>query len=171
MTTKQPLSEEQLTTTELTSLPPLTAPSPPVFPTFTELVEMDLQEQAAPTKARRLSDLFDLLKDQNLLLSDYQRYPEKYGEEVHELLGQLMQGSKSAERLTPSDRRLLNIATFDYFQSVPPKKPKPVTNGSRKAPVVAEAKPTKAWLKADNEKPRPGADVPVTELPAYWWLQ
>lgn len=167
MTTKQPLSEEQLTTTSLTSLPPLKAPPPPCFPTFSELVELDKQEQEQPR--RRLADLFDgVLGDQTLLVSDYQKYPEKYGEEVRGLLEQLMQGSKSAEHLTTSDRRLLNLATFDYFQTPPLKKEPPVTHGSNKAKPRAQA-PRK--VAPQREKPRPGIDVPVTELPAYWWLQ
>jgi hypothetical protein len=168
MTTKQPLSEEPSTTTSLTSLQPLVAPPPPCFPTFSELVEQDSQEQGKP-KTRRLADLFDgVLGDQTLLVSDYQRHPEKYGEEVRGLLEQLMQGSKSAEHLTTSERRLLNLATFDYFQAAPLKKEPPVTHGSNKAKPRTQA-PRKAAPK--REKPRPGIDVPVTELPAYWWLQ
>jgi hypothetical protein len=168
MTTKQPLSEEPSTTTNLTSLQPPVAPPPPQFPTFSELVELEAQEQATP-KMRRLTDLFDgTLGDPTLLVSDYQRNPEKYGDEVKGLLEQLMQGSKSVERLTTSERRLLNLATFDYFQAPPLKKEPPVTHGSNKGKPRPQA-PRKAAPK--REKPRPGIDVPVTELPAYWWLQ
>lgn len=169
MTTKQPLSEEPSTTTSLTSLPPLTPPSPPRFLTFSEMVELDAQQQQEQPKTRRLTDLFDgVLGDQTLLVSDYQRHPEKYGEEVRGLLEHLMQGSRSVEHLTTSERRLLNLATFDYFQAVPPKKEPPVTHGSNKAKPRAQV-PHKTASK--KEKPRPGLDVPVTELPAYWWLQ
>lgn len=168
MTTKQPLSEEPLTTTSPTSLPPLTPPPPPRFPTFSELVDLDNQEQETP-RTGRLADLFDgVLGDQTLLVSDYQQHPEKYGEEVRGLLEQLMQGSKSVEHLTTSERRLLNLATFDYFQEAPLRKEAPVTHGSNKAKPRAQAQ-RKVAVK--REKPRPGIDVPVTELPAYWWLQ
>jgi len=165
MNTKPSSEELPSSIVNLPSLKPLEALTPPKFQTFDELVEEDRKEQLHP-QTRKEMDLFDgILGDPTLLVSDYQRHPEKYGAETHGLLEQLMQGSKSIERLTTHERRLLNLATFDYYQAVPPKKevPKPTKTPDRRAAKQREA--------PKKEKPRPGVDVPVTELPAYWWLQ
>lgn len=165
MSTKPSSEKPQLNTASLLSLKPLEAPTPPKFPTFKELVEEDKQDQLRPP-LKKETDLFDgILGDLTLLVSDYQRHPEKYGIETHDLLEQLMHGSKSIEHLTTHERRLLNLATFDYYQSKPQKKDHQKT---QKPPERRAATPRKVPKK---ERPRPGVDVPVTELPAYWWLQ
>lgn len=169
MNTKQPSVESLSIITAPTSLPPLETPQPPSFPTFTELVEEDLAQQETP-RTKRLLDLFDgTLGDPTPLIVDYQKHPEKYGQEVHDLLEQLMQGSKSVEQLTKAERHLLNLATWDYYSAVPLKKDPPTTHGSNKARPKRPSRQRKVVPK--RAKPRPGADVPVTELPAYWWLQ
>lgn len=164
MNTKTQSEELQSSTSSLPSLKPLAAPTPPNFPTFAELVEEDRKAQLSPQRKKE-TDLFDgILGDLTLLVSDYQRHPEKYGIETHDLLEQLMHGSKSIEHLTTHERRLLNLATFDYYQAVPPKKDK------QKPTRAAPQRRSSAHVKAKSEKPRPGIDVPETELPAYWWL-
>lgn len=144
----------------LVGLPPIQPPMPPAFPAFEELVAEDAQRQ--PPTAKKLSDLFDgTLGDLTLLVSDYQRSPEKYGEAEQALLEQLMHGSKSLGRLSSSERLILNMATLNYHQADRPqrvRKPDPPRKPTR-------AKPRK------RQEPRPGLDVPVTELPAYWWLR
>jgi hypothetical protein len=146
----------------LDPIPPLT---PPAFPTFSELVEADtLQTQQ---KSKRLTDLFDgTLGDLTLLVSDYQEHPDKYEASVKDLLEQLMHGSKLLEHLSSSDRLLLNIATLCYHQAAPPPPARTANAPRRKLD-----KTSKARKNQKQQKPRPGTDVPVTELPAYWWLQ
>jgi hypothetical protein len=153
----------------LPEVPPLEAPQ---FPTFQELVDLEATT-TRETGSRRLSDLFDgTLGDQTRLVEDFQRNPEKYGEECHGLLRRLESGSSSVDHLSPEDRRLLNLATFDFHQTAPPKKP---ATTPKKSPVSMQAKPRQRTgrfnkVRVETQKPRPGIDVPVTELPVYWWL-
>lgn len=177
MTTKKRRNAKSSTTQqheshpELTSLPDLPPPEPPRFPTFQELVDLDATT-TKETGNRRLSDLFDgTLGDPIRLIEDFQRHPEKYGEECQDLLQRLESGASSIEQLSPNDRRLLNLATFDFHQTVPPKK----ETTAKKPGTSMQAKPRRRTglfdrQKAQTQKPRPGIDVPVTELPAYWWL-
>lgn len=175
MSTRQssPLTPSE--TTELLSLPVIAPPSPPQFPTFQQLVELERESQlSTPATTKKLNDLFDgMLGDLAPLLADYQVHPEKYGEETHVLLEQLTLGSKSLEQLTETERRLLNLATFDFYQAVPPKKPEPVVKQTKEDDPADELE-TDELEDVDAEKPEAhdlGAGVPVTELPAYWWLQ
>lgn len=161
MTTRPPLLQKPDCLVELPSIQP---PMPPAFPTFSELVEEEAKK--TPTMRKKLTDLFDgTLGDLTPLVSDYQRNPEKYGAEAQELLEQLMHGCKSLERLNQSERLALNIATMDYHQ---PSRPKPAPAKMAKRSATRSKKPRKAKKRAE---PRPGLDVPVTELPAYWWLR
>lgn len=140
-------------------------PSAARFPSWEEVVQMDREQATAPPR-RRLLDLFDgILGDLTPLLADYSRHPEKYGAETHDLLERLRSGSISLEQLSTSERRLLNLATYDFAQATPPKKQK-----QSQAARAASKGETRA-AKKKEPGPRPGIDVPVTELPAYWWLQ
>jgi hypothetical protein len=177
MTTKKRRKERSSTTQQttsqpgLTSLPEVPPLEAPQFPTFQELVDLDATSMKA-TGNRPLSDLFDgTLGDQTRLVEDFQRHPEKYGEESHDLLQRLASGSSSVDHLSPTDRRLLNLATFDFHQAVPPKKPptpKKSTTSMQNKPLQRTGRFNKPKVKI--QKPRPGVDVPVTELPVYWWL-
>lgn len=177
MSTKK---SSQLTPSEITALPSLPViepPSPPLFPTFQQLVDQERESLlTTPGRPKKLNDLFDgMLGDLAPLLADFQEHPEKYGEEVHELLGQLTLGSKSLEQLSESERRLLNLATFDFYQAVPKKAPEPLVKEAEAEldGDIDEASDEEARAKTDAEKteaPIPGVDVPETELPPYWWL-
>lgn len=175
MPTEKPSSATNSTAQSLErlpSIPNLLPPEPPQFPSFKELVELDRAEQLQPQKTRRLSDLFDgTLGDPTLLVADFQRHPEKYGEESQEFLGQLASGTKSIKHLTSHERHLLNLATFDYYQTPTPK---PKVTTAQRAATKLTGKPTRRKRirrKVQKPKPRPGVDVPVTELPVYWWMQ
>jgi hypothetical protein len=155
------------------SLPEIKPTLPPHFPTFEELVEQDLLQQTTPAPKRKLLDLFDgILGDLSLLLTDFQEHPEKYGEEVHDLLEQLTRGSKSLEQLSASDRRLLNYAVFDFMQD---SGPKPEVKKPRKLPTrklvtksKAKRRAARSLRKSASKTRKPG---PATsELPAFWWL-
>lgn len=168
MTTKRSLPKTPSESTELTSLPKIEPPSPLKFPTFAELVELE-QNQPPTTGRRKMNDLFDgVLGDVTLLLADFQDHPEKYGKETHGLLEQLMSGSTSIEQLSASERRLLNLATFDYYQAVPRKQPDHPARAAATPQLTRRQRRIKQ--KAERPRPRPGIDVPVTELPAYWWM-
>lgn len=165
MTTKKRSRNKPTYGSELTSVPPIEPLKPLSFPTFAQLVEEDAQSQSQGPKSKKIQGLFDgMLGDLGRLLLDFQESPEKYGAEVQPLLEQLMSGSTSVERLSTSERRLLDLATYDFFQPKPQKKETP-----RVAPKTTEEQ-TYRREKAETPRPRPGIDVPVTELPAYWWL-
>lgn len=183
MSTMKKLQLEQSEITALPSLPPIEPPSPLVFPTFQQLVEADRESQQTTRAAapRKLNDLFDgMLGTLDPLLADFQASPERYGEETHELLGQMIHGSKSLEQLSESERRLLNLATFDFFQApkTKPLVPKPILKEAAVKEGSEDEEETEDdsdddELQASKDKgrgPIPGVDVPVTELPAYWWL-
>ena len=163
MTTKLSPTED-LSLTRLDPLPELEPPAPLKFPTFQEVVDLEIQQQQMGTESRRLLDLFDgTLSDQTPLIDDFQRHPEKYGEETHELLGLLASGNKSVGHLTPHERRLLNLATLDFHQG--PTQPK--------VPIPARQKATQKPARMKNA-PRPRSrinSVPDTQLPAFWWRQ
>lgn len=180
MSTKPKWPHEQSEITALPFPPKIEPLSPLTFPTFQQLVEVDRASLPATLSAppRKLNDLFDgILGTLDPLLADFQASPEKYGEETHALLEQLILGSKSLEQLSENERRLLNLATFDFYQT-----PKPTPA----APLVKEAaaeddeelvdeldEEVEERRAAKNDRgqgPVPGVDVPVTELPAYWWL-
>lgn len=169
MATRKRTSTTKSADPSLFELPRLASLQPPTFPSFKELAARDRTEQLQPPKSRRLLDLFDgTLGDLTQLLEDFHRFPDKYGKESQGLLEQLASGSKSVEQLNPHDRRLLNLATFDYHQAPAPKKPDPV---QRAASLAKGTTTRRRRVKSSKiEKPRPGIDVPVTELPAYWWM-
>lgn len=175
MTTKPPSPSKPSSEFLREYLPELEAPSFPKFPTFAELVEAE-QKSPPTTAPKKLNDLFDgILGDLTPLLSDYARCPEKYGEETHPLLEQLTSGSKSLEQLSENERRILNLATFDFYQVDPPKKeaarPPLVKESSAKDGLELEEELRDEEPETQGPGPRPGIDVPETELPAYWWLR
>ncbi len=179
MSTKKSSPHALSETMELRSLPAIEPPSPPQFPTFQQLVEAATESQPATGSSRKLNDLFDgMLGTLDPLLADYRETPEKYGEETHALLEQLTHGMTSLERLSTTERMLLNRATFDYYQSVPPKieapKPQPTESESELEKLAEYEEEVEVTDDAPSETkgpgPVPGVDVPVTELPAYWWL-
>lgn len=170
--------------TDLEGLYPqgLELPSPPQFPSFQALVDEDLKASQTPaTLSKKLNDLFDgFLGTLDPLLADYQASPEKYGVETHDLLEQLIHGTKSLEQLSTIERHYLNLATFDFFGVAKPKAEpprRPVTEpadeeAEQEAEDEADEYEKTAGQDAKKpEAPIPGVDVPVTELPAYWWLQ
>jgi len=167
--------------TALPSLPKIEPLSPPTFPTFQQLVEADrVSQQSTSSVPKKMNDLFDgILGTLEPLLADFQENPEKYGEETHELLGQLTLGSKSLEQLSPNERRLLNLATFDFYQAPKPKpaeepellvKEAEAEDEDTLDELEEEAVERLAAKNGEGRGPIPGVDVPVTELPAYWWL-
>lgn len=177
MSTKPKWPREQSEITALPSLPALEPPSPPTFPTFQQLVEADRASPPPTSSAQKLNDLFDgILGTLAPLLADFQASPERYGEETHELLGQLILGTKSLEQLSPNERRLLNLATFDFYQAPKPKPVEPlvkeaaVDEGEELTDELDEEAEERAAENGEGRGPIPGVDVPVTELPAYWWL-
>lgn len=170
-------------TMELLSLPKLEPPSPLRFPTFQELLEEELANQPpiSPTPSPPKNDLFaGMLGTLDPLLADYQASPEKYDASAAELLEQLTHGSKSLEQLSTTERQLLNLATLDFFSTPKPKVEEPWPLSAEPAEEEADPRDEEdqdeedARASADTKKPEapvPGVDVPVTELPAYWWLQ
>lgn len=182
MRTKKSSPQKLPTGMEPLSLPVIEPPSPLRFPTFKELVESDAnQSQTLVTPPRRMNDLFDgILGTLDPLLADYQANPTKYGEETHPLLERLTHGMNSLERLTESERRLLNLATLDFYSATKPKVEEPrrpalelPKDGAEIDGEGAEDEYEKT-AHQDAKKPEapvPGVDVPATELPAYWWLQ
>ena len=164
MTTKKPSSKELSPDSSLPflePLKPLEPLSPPTFPRFTDLVEEDAMRQTQPTKTRAPTDLFSGFLGNHLpLIEDFQRHPEKYGTETHELLELLMHGSRSVEQLNANERRLLNLATLDYYQSTP-KKP------AEKRTTLSKTATTKSRVPRIR-KPRPQRTARA-ELPSFWW--
>lgn len=164
MTTKKPSSKVSSPVTNLPflePLAPLVPPSPPTFPRFEDLVEEDAKNQMKPPTKRAPTDLFSgFLGNHIPLIEDYQKHPEKYGVETHELLELLMQGSRSVERLDANERRLLNLATLDYYQSAPAKR-----EGKNKTLSKTAAPKSRV---SRIRKPRPQRPVRA-ELPAFWW--
>lgn len=165
MTTKPPLLEILSPSTS----PNLPQVSPPKgfpctdFPSFMDLVALDLKEQLNPKKKQRQGLFAGILGDLTPLVSDFQSHPEKYEDAaVADLLEQLTLGSKSLERLSPSDTSLLDLATIYYAQ-------KPVARVD-KTPTH-RTKPRRVHVSRQKEEPRLGVDVPETGLPAYWWLR
>lgn len=158
-------------------LDPILPPDPPRFPTFSELVELDASTPIEMTR-RGSTDLFDgFLGDVTPLLSDFQENPERYGEETHALLEQLMSGNTSIERLSATEKRLLSLATYDFFQSKPVKnreKQASKKQASAKPGRVYKAKTLNQLRRESNKSNKLGSErrrsVPETELPAYWWL-
>ena len=182
MNTKRSSQQKWPTGMEPLSLPVIAPPSPLRFPTFQELVEADANPSpTSGTPKPKLNDLFDgILGTLDPLLADYQANPTKYGEETHQLLEQLIHGSSSLERLTTNERRLLNLATLDFYSATKPKAEAPrlpaLEAPEEEADGEAEDDHDEHEKNAhqDTKKPEapvPGVDVPVTELPAYWWLQ
>lgn len=183
MNTKLSSPPKPFETMELLSLPKLEPPSPLRFPTFQEIVESELANLSPtlPTPPTKTNDLFGgMLGTLDPLLADYQATPEKYDVATHALLEQLIHGIKSLEQLSTTERALLNIATLDFFSAVKPKAEPPRLLPAESVeeeadPGGEEEQPEyEKYAHTDAKKPEapvPGVDVPMTELPAYWWLQ
>lgn len=151
------------------SLPPLEPPPPPHFPTLEEVVQL-ASEEVYQRPARRALGLFDgLLGDPTPMLEDFSRHPERYGAEGHDLLGRLLSGSTSLKQLSDEERRILDLATFDFMQNPQPQGQTKQAQALKPMTSSVET-PKELRAKLEKQKPRPGVDVPVTELPAYWWL-
>ncbi len=133
-------------------------PKFPGFQPFPTLEDLALED---PTLGQKRSPgLFEsLLNNPAVLYEDFLKSPEKYDPALERLLTELATGNKKLKALSAAESTLLDRATLDYAQAVPPKPsaPRAAAGGARKAP-------------RKEEKPRPGIDVPVTELPAYWWV-
>lgn len=183
MNTKPSSPHKLFETTELLSLPKIEPLSPLRFPTFQELLEKELESlsQISRTPSKPTNDLFaGMLGTLEPLLDDYQAHPEKYDSIAGALLEQLIHGMKSLEQLTTTERQLLNLATLDFFSPVKPKAEPPRLQPAESTEEEAdpdydeEQDEEEKRASADAKKPEapvPGVDIPVTELPAYWWLQ
>lgn len=133
-----------------------TFPGLPAFPTFEQLV----QESQTPEQKRSPGLFESLLNNPAVLYEDFLKNPEKYDPALEKLLMELATGNKKLKGLSPEETTLLDRSTLDYAQATP----KPPARPSVPRPSIAESGAPK------EEKPRPGIDVPVTELPAYWWV-
>lgn len=141
------------------SIPP---PSPPEFPAFMQLVELDREQAPAPPTARS-SGLFEGLLGgrPEPLYEDAAAHPEKYSPEAQALLADLIAGRVDARALGEAERQLLDLATIDFATA----KPKAPPRSLRPAPVPPRAPA------APPERPAPGIDVPAEVPEPYWWLK
>lgn len=163
MTQPRKPSSSSNDSSQLEGLAPLPSLVPPSFPKFRELVNHSTFEVApeAVPEARPQGLFHGLLRDNyEALHRDAADNPDKYTGEARELLLQLVQKSKDVRKLTSAERSLLNRATLDFASYVSPR-------------TVQKAPPAPARKKAERPvppPPRPGVDVPETDMPAYWWL-
>ncbi len=162
MNTKESSQSKLSSDMELPYLKPLERLSPVTFPKFPTLEELVQQETQVPVP-RKLTGIFDgFLSDLTPLIEDFSQHPKRYGAETHDLLERLRSGSTSIERLSTTERLLLDRATYDFFQA--PEAP-------RTAPL---AQPSTEKVAARHYKPeRPRIREPSThtdELPEFWWL-
>jgi hypothetical protein len=136
-------------------------PSPPQFPAFMQLVELDREQAQAPPA--RSSGLFEGLLGgrPEALYEDAMANPDKYSPEAQLLLADIVAGKVDPRLLSDEQRRLLDLATID-FATAKPKAP-------RRSPKAAPrpAAPPAAPL----ERPTPGVDVPGEVPEPYWWLK
>lgn len=143
----------------------LVSPTFPHFPRFREMVHPTTFELAEPiAETKRPQGLFAglLSGHTEVLFEDATAHPEKYDASVVPLLTAILQGERKQGELTEQELHLLDKATLDFATYVPPAP-------TKKAPVAVVRKRL-AVVEAEEEPPTPGIDVPVTDLPAYWWL-
>lgn len=158
-------SERSLLTESLTSLPRVEAYR---FPKLFDLVhpktfELSNEETGSSSDPQRNVGLFEgLLRNQyEVLAQDAEDSPEKYDPKVLVLLREILEQKKSVKSLSDVDRALLDRATLDFATFIPPKKKE-----------TAPPPPTRPRVReVVSEDPIPGVDVPVTDVPAYWWLK
>lgn len=147
------------------------APKMELFPTFQGSPSFPTLNQLAlelPTPEQKPSlGLFEsLLNNPAILYEDFLKDPTKYDPALEKLLMELATGNKQVRTLLPADRMLLDVATLEYAQAP---RPKPPAKPAAQAPTTDDDV-VEEWTSTKEQKPRPGIDVPVTELPAYWWL-
>jgi hypothetical protein len=106
----------------------------------------------------RSSGLFNgLVKDPNLLLSDYLKSPEKYEQGVYELLLDLTGGRRKFQDLRPEEQNLLDRSVLDF--SAPARKPEPPPPPAvKQSPLVREIE-----YHEPEAIPHPSGEIP------YWW--
>lgn len=153
---------------ELPFLKPLSSPSFQKFPTLYELANETQQTQ----RPREVGLFEGLLGNPAVLYEDVLKSPGKYDERVSQVLAELTSGSKNLSALSTEERGLLDQAVLDYSQ-VSRKPVTPTPRASVSSSTSKEKAPTRARKsrRTKAEEPRPGIDVPVTELPAFWWLR
>lgn len=135
-------------------------PSPPKFPSFVQLAELD---RSQPPPARSSSVFQALLGRAEPLYIDSLEHPEKYSPEAVALLGELIAGTKKLDDLAPAEQGLLDHATID-FASATPEKPRP-------PPQPAPRRAARAVRREPEAEPVAGVDVPADVQQPYWWLK
>lgn len=158
-------SNDSSTQSSLTSLPTTRAYQ---FPKLNEIVDPVTMEVLLPSESPepvQPQGLFNGLMRGHveILAQDILDHPERYSPEALTLVQQILERQKSLETLAPSERSVLDRATLDFATFVPPS-----VKHERKPPPP---KPRVRTQVAAVEEPVPGVDVPVTEMPAYWWLK
>jgi hypothetical protein len=169
MSSNEPKLKESPSFTALSSLKPLSPPSFPNFPKFPTL--KDCARLAGEEEQQRLERKPDgiyenILGNPALLYNDLLKNPDRYEDGVQELLSRLIMGAGTSE-LEEEERALLSRATLQYVSTDPPKPPRPEgkSTASKKPPRAKASEPSPR-----KKRPRPGKDVPVTEMRPFWWL-
>ncbi len=126
------------------------------FPTLLELAKEELSSVKSPPSSKGLFE--ELLGSPEVLHQSATERPELYNEATRKLLIELVERRKKLPELSPEEKKLLNEATVEFAQA-PRARPAPQRTTAT-APVEAVA----------VARPRMGEDIPVTEMPAFWWL-
>lgn len=101
-----------------------------------------------------------------VLIADAERHPDRYDEDTKDLLEILAAGTKTIEKLNPTEQLLLNRAVIDYAAFKPRAKPKPPAPPKVKAAeVVVPFDEEAAESEPENHQHDPGGP-----LSNYWWL-
>ncbi len=138
------------------SLAPLAPLKPKPFPNLFELASEDRQSQKVVSRQRGLFE--ELLGRPEALFIDSLEFPEKYEEQTSRLLRSLVSGERRLEDVTAEEMALLDRATVDFASAPPPAK------------KVEQRRTAAPRREAAVAGPVAGEDVPLTELPPFWWL-
>jgi hypothetical protein len=131
-------------------------PQPPRFPSFNELLEESKEE--SPTKPKGLfEELFQSRPE--ALYQDSLDHPEKYTQEVHMILRELIEKRRAP---TDEERQKINLSVIDFMQA-----PRQEAAAPRPRPAPKVTAPRE---KEDASTFQEMTEALGTELKPFWWL-
>ncbi len=112
-------------------------PQTPTFPTFSELVKKEEEDQRKPKTVRQKGLFEALIGDPRILYQELLEDPNRFDSDAAQVIQELSVGIRQLSDLTHAELELLNEATLDFSR---PRRPQPSSKPIvRKSPEMSTA--------------------------------